>query len=516
MTAKEVGRVFGEPRPLSYMFKADASIPLMTHDYVVVDVVEYEDGEGVVREVLGEMMSLTSKSPLATEEVSAVFTSEDYTYKVGKVKVLGYLRNHLVYLPRTPVMPNATVRLAPKELLQSFFAKKEDKVVVSIGNVLMRPDIPISIDLNEMARPGLVAGSTRSGKSFAVGTLIERILRETPFPVVVLDVHNDYVYMNQHPDGTEISDYNVVVYHPPDAKLQPDITATSKELMFTMSKVAPEELMAFFATAGELQEIRIRKAVRELKATQKPFDLEDIIRYINDQLNKTDSNGKPVVKGDDRLSWEHVRERLEDLNTAVPFKASGVEAAEFFKPKTLSVISLNGLRASLQDTYASVVINMLLYKLMHDPGKEQVVFLFLEEAHRMVSEDARQFSVDTVKTAVREGAKFGLFTTLITQSPSAIDPGIVANIGNFMVLRLINEKDKNIITEASETVSQDVVNDLPSLNVGEAAMVGDFVPISTLVKVTGRTTRHGGMTPDLRRIADRLNNAKDDDPTKEW
>ena len=253
-----------------------------------------------------------------------------------------------------------------------------------------------------------------------------------------------------------------------------------------------------------------------MKATQKPFDLEDIIRYINDQLNKTDSNGKPVVKGDDRLSWEHVRERLEDLNTAVPFKASGVEAAEFFKPKTLSVISLNGLRASLQDTYASVVINMLLYKLMHDPGKEQVVFLFLEEAHRMVSEDARQFSVDTVKTAVREGAKFGLFTTLITQSPSAIDPGIVANIGNFMVLRLINEKDKNIITEASETVSQDVVNDLPSLNVGEAAMVGDFVPISTLVKVTGRTTRHGGMTPDLRRIADRLNNAKDDDPTKEW
>ena len=516
MTVKEIGRVFGEPRPLSYLFKADASIPLMTHDYVVVDVVEYEDGEAVVREVLGEIMSLTSKSPLATEEVSAVFTSEDYTYKVGKVKVLGYLRNHLVYLPRTPVMPNAPVRLAPKELLQSFFAKKEDKVVVSIGNVLMRPDIPISIDLSEMARPGLVAGSTRSGKSFAVGTLIERILRETPFPVVVLDVHNDYVYMNQKPDGTEAEGYNVVVYHPLNAKLQPDITATKKEMLFPMNKISAEELMAFFQTTGELQEIYIKNIIRELKATKNPFDLEDVIKAINDKLSKTDLEGKSVIKREDHLRWMHMRERLEDLNEDIPFKAAGIEADEFFKPKTLSVVSLNGLRASIQDVYASHVINILLHKLMHDRGKEEAIFLFVEEAHRMVSADAKKFSVDTVKTAVREGAKFGLFTTLITQSPSAIDPNIVNNIGNFMVFRLINEKDKNIITEASETVSQDVVNDLPSLNVGEAAMVGDFVPISTLVKVTGRTTRHGGMTPDLRRIADRLNNAKDDDPTKEW
>ena len=516
MQQKEVGRVIGEPRPLSYLFKADVGIPLMTHDYVVAEVTEYENNEAVVREVLGEIMTLTSKSPLATEEMSAVFTSEEYTYKVGRVKVLGYLKNQLVYLPRTPVMPNATVYLASKELLQSFFTKKDDKITVSIGNVLMRPDTPISIDLNEMARPGLVAGSTRSGKSYTVGTVIERILRETPFPVVVLDVHNDYVYMDQQSDGAEIQDYNVVVYYPPDAKLQPDIKATSKELMFTMSKVSSEELMAFFATTGELQEIRIEEAVRYLKATGKPFDLGDIIQYIKDKLNETDANGKSVIRGNDRFSWEHVRERLVNLNKVIPFKAAGIEAAEFFKPKTLSVISLNGLRASLQDTYASILINMLLHKLMDDRGKEQVIFLFVEEAHRMVSRDAKPFSVDTVKTAVREGAKFGLFTTLITQSPSAIDPGIIANIGNFMVLRLVNEKDKNIITEASETVSQDVVNDLPSLNVGEAALVGDFVPISTLVKVTGRTAKHGGMTPDLKKIADRLNSIKDDTPTKEW
>jgi DNA helicase HerA-like ATPase len=516
MMGQEVGRVYGEPRPLSYHFKAAAGVPLMTHDYVVAEVIEYENNESVTREVLGEIMSLTSKSPLATEEMSAVFTSEEYTYKIGKVKVLGYLNNQLVYLPRTPVMPNATVYLAPKEMLQSFFAKKDGKALIPVGHVLMRPDVPIAVDLNEMARPGLVAGSTRSGKSFAAGTIIERILRETPFPVVVLDVHNDYVYMNQKPDGTEAEGYNVVVYHPVNAKLQADITATKKELVFPMIKTPAEELMAFFQTTGELQEIYIRNIIRELKAGKKPFDLEDIIKAINDKLSKTDSEGRSVIKREDHLRWMHLRERLEDLNEEPLFKAAGIEAEEFFKPKTLSVISLNGLRASIQDVYASHIINMLLHKLMHDRGKEEVIFLFVEEAHRMVSPDAKKFSVDTIKTAVREGAKFGLFITLITQSPSAIDPGVIANVGNFMVFRLINEKDKNIIIEASETVSQDVVNDLPSLNVGEAAMVGDFVPISALVKVTGRTTKHGGMTPDLKRIADRLNSIKDDAPTKEW
>jgi hypothetical protein len=46
-------------------------------------------------------------------------------------------------------------------------------------------------------------------------------------------------------------------------------------------------------------------------------------------------------------------------------------------------------------------------------------------------------------------------------------------------------------------LSEDLFNDLPGLNKGEAVVVGDLTKIPTMVKISGRTTGEGGSDIDL-------------------
>lgn len=61
-----------------------------------------------------------------------------------------------------------------------------------------------------------------------------------------------------------------------------------------------------------------------------------------------------------------------------------------------------------------------------------------------------------------------------------------------IILRLVEPEDQKHVQSASESLSQDLINQLPSLNVGEAVVLGLMTKIPTLVKIDkfqGRT--HG-------------------------
>ena len=52
-----------------------------------------------------------------------------------------------------------------------------------------------------------------------------------------------------------------------------------------------------------------------------------------------------------------------------------------------------------------------------------------------------------------------------------------------IILRLVEPEDQRHVQSASESLSQDLVNQLPSLNVGEAIVLGLMAKVPTLVKI---------------------------------
>ncbi len=65
------------------------------------------------------------------------------------------------------------------------------------------------------------------------------------------------------------------------------------------------------------------------------------------------------------------------------------------------------------------------------------------------------------------------------------------------MLKITNPRDQTAIAHSSERLSEDLISDLPGLNVGEAVIVGDITRTPVMIKVRPRNTREGGADIDV-------------------
>jgi len=470
----EVGRIIEESTPRGFLFKATKDELIAEHDYVFVEMNQPKAHGKIDKiQVLAEIVALGAKNPLATEKLVAAEASE-YSYKLVGAEILGYLNESgKIVRPTVAADPNSPVYRAEDSMLQNYFKGISDEIPLNLGRLLNRPDVNVPIHLQGLQFHLGVFAATRAGKSYLSGRFIEEILLNTPFPVLVFDIHADYVKMDQHIKSHEKhGDFEVVVHHPPKVTKIEGLTAEWRELNVSPQQMTNEAIIELLGgSLGERQEIDLRKIIRQLRDGKEPFGLSDILARIKEKLDD------PKCKGKERDRYESLEARLEDLEEDVTLPAEGMNIEQFFKPHALNIICLNGLRNRVQDAYVSIILDLLFRHVTKPENKRsRALFVFVEEAHRVASKTAggTSYSVRTISTVMREGSKFGLFLILISQRPRNIDPDILSNIGNYAVLRINNPGDQQMIEDASESFSHRLVRDLPSLNQGEAVLVGPF------------------------------------------
>ncbi len=91
-----------------------------------------------------------------------------------------------------------------------------------------------------------------------------------------------------------------------------------------------------------------------------------------------------------------------------------------------------------------------------------------------------------------------LFRSLVvTQRPNKISSNVLSQCNSQIIMRLTNPEDMSAVRRSSEGLSEDLFNDLPGLNKGEAIVVGELTKVPTMVKITGRRSGEGGSDIDL-------------------
>jgi hypothetical protein len=175
---------------------------------------------------------------------------------------------------------------------------------------------------------------------------------------------------------------------------------------------------------------------------------------------------------------------------------SNIPLNDLIRPKNMSIIDLAGLQKNVtqyivQKTLADV------WNLAVTGNLPYPIFLILEEAHNFAPADQRGFSTGIIERIAAEGRKFGIFLLVVTQRPGKINSNVLSQCNSQIIMRLTNPEDMKATRNSSEALSEDLFNDLPGLNKGEAVIVGDLTKIPTMVKVTGRTTSEGGSDIDL-------------------
>src|SRR4030067_910226 len=80
-----------------------------------------------------------------------------------------------------------------------------------------------------------------------------------------------------------------------------------------------------------------------------------------------------------------------------------------------------------------------------------------------------------------------------------------------IIMRIPNPQDQNAISMSSERLGENLLNDLPGLNTGEAVIVGEMTRAPVMARIKKRRTREGGSDIDIMgKMKDAVKKAKDE------
>ena len=408
----------------------------------------------------------------AIQKISKIGVEDNYIR--GKVKILGDVNDDLK-LPRTPTLPGTEIHLADKDVLEEIFKVKNP---IKLGTLVNQSDVDVNVEANPiLSRHLAILAMTGAGKSNTVSVLIDELLAYS-VPIFVFDMHGEYV-------GAEFPNGEVNVIRP---KLNP------KYMSFNEIK----KLVSITSNAF-IQERYFREAFNDANAkisegTEETVDFLDLMyNFLNVKYSDDEGN---VDK-----SAADVMNKITDAK---------IKYSSLFYQNAPNIISnikhshVNVLDLSQVDEYvASVLVSHILRNSLqrskdaaHSGNKEELlnnsVFFILEEAHILAPKKRDSDSKRWIQRVAREGRKFGLGLCLVSQSPKTVDHDALSQMNNMIILRLVEPEDQRHVQSASESLSQDLVNQLPSLNVGEAVVLGLMSKVPTLVKIDEfKGRRHG-------------------------
>lgn len=163
----------------------------------------------------------------------------------------------------------------------------------------------------------------------------------------------------------------------------------------------------------------------------------------------------------------------------------------------LAIIDLSLVPSEVVHIVVSVLARLVFESLQryrrNDPdGRSLPTVLVLEEAHTFVrkgkdddgpASTPAQLCREAFERIAREGRKFGLGLVLSSQRPSELSATVLAQCNTFILHRIVNDADQNLVARLVPDNVGGLLRELPSLPSRQAVLLGWATPIPVLVEV---------------------------------
>ncbi|PLJ76847.1 ATP-binding protein [Infirmifilum sp. SLHALR2] len=480
----QLGRIIGETSHSNVVFTAKR--PPRVGEYVLVEYPETIIDGIASRYVLGMVeRSIIGNPALQFRIITPEYVEkavdlgvEKTEYSIGYARLIGWvepLEKGRLYTPKYPPKPSAVVYEATADALSKVFNKKEDGWI-RIGCLANHPDVPVYVNANAIiSRHLAILAVTGAGKSNTVGVLVDRIVNELNGTVLLIDMHNEYGGIA----GGKTRDVTPKI-HP--AKL----TLYELYRLLSLDEKASKQRMYLRKIYSELE--------KEGKIAREPDGFLDNLESELEALLESDQFKRDRASIADLLNkLQELRERYEGTVLAVD---APMDIREVVEPGKANVLKLG----SVDEEVADVVVSHYLERLLRErkrssTGKEGYpvpVLVAIEEAHVLIPRGRSTLTKSIVARIAREGRKFGVGLCLVSQRPRNVDEDALSQTNNKIILRLVEPSDQKYVQQASETLSEEMLGMLASLDVGEAVVLGLMTLIPALVKIDKAENKTAG------------------------
>ena len=465
--------------------------PIGLGEYVIITINDKKQILGVVESCFiksDALEDISNYQEALESKIVAEINKRDKSFKIN-VKILGLLdllKQSKVILPEIPPLPGTEVFRANKEDLKEIF-NPEDESWLKIGTLLRNNHVNVKINVNKLATRHLgILAMTGMGKSNLV-SVIAKSISEIPGTMVIFDYHDEYRFLN----GDNIN--------------------------FVQAQINPRLLTA--EKFAEVIEIRDNADIQN-SILLKAFDNDDLKKKIEDNFwDFLENNIKEIGIKEKRFttSAERVLDKIKEArrrfnNILIP---NSFDPVSHIKEGKLNIINLIEFTEKQANVAIAFYLELILYqrkvsKIKNTQSKNNIekqilfhspVIVVIEEAHVFIPKNENTDTKYIASKVAREGRKFGVGLIIVSQRPRSLDPNVLSQMGSLSIMKIVQQEDQSQIWSASEAINAKIIEQLPSLNPGEALFVGQWVNLPSFIKIDEIKERTIG---------------KDPEPVKEW
>ncbi len=176
-----------------------------------------------------------------------------------------------------------------------------------------------------------------------------------------------------------------------------------------------------------------------------------------------------------------------DLVGQAPSDLPQLYATWFGHGFPISILDLSAIPSDIMQAISGSILKIVYDALYWGQrtlvgGKQQPLFVVLDEAHAYLKAGEDSISSRTVQAIAKEGRKYGVGMLLVTQRPSELDETVLSQCGSIIALRMTNSRDKGHVSSAMQDELREMADVLSSLRTGEAIVSGEAVRIPSRVK----------------------------------
>lgn len=406
-----------------------------------------------------------------------------------------------------------------KMIMNAISGKGTEYKSLEIGHFASNRDVSAVLDGNRFfQRHACIVGSTGSGKSYTVASILEKT-NELPYAnMIVFDLHGEYnelSYADQikicdEPEGLHIPlwFFNYEEIHSLFVESSEGTSTNQRAAVINYILRAKKEYIN-----NNMSEVSEEIVTAD---TPIPFSAEELIEYLENQnilevetgeIYKTGEN-----KGQAKTKKGQYYDKLTNLITRLRTKMDDKKYGFVFNEKdTINADYLNQFAKRIMGNtkYRIKVIDLsevpsdmlaiiigIVTRIIYDiqfwitPSKDEVrhpLVLVCDEAHIYMSNDMSKMkavekkSLEIFEKIAKEGRKYGIGLLIVSQRPAELNTTIMSQCNNIVSLKVTNDRDKSAVAAMLTDSLVGIVEMLPNLDVGECVVVGDAIMLPSKI-----------------------------------
>lgn len=325
----------------------------------------------------------------------------------------------------------------------------------------------------------LISATTGRGKSNLTSCMLWDSMNHDYAGLLVLDPHDEYYGRNSlglkdHPNSRKLSYYTIKSVPVGQRKLKINLKYVRPghfQGVYDWSSTQKEALGAYYKKYREkwVESILMDEPIEGFK----PETIGVLKRRFMQILDINVVEEKLICNGvfDSNLGESTIGDVVKDLEEG--------------KKVIIDTSSFDGkLEILIGSLFATEIYRKYeRYKMRGELESKPVVSIVLEEAPRVLGKEVLERGRNIFSTIAKEGRKFRIGLTAITQLPSLIPRDILANMNTKIILGIEMKPERQAIIEsASQDLSDDDRN-IASLDKGEAIISSNFTKFAIPVKI---------------------------------